>query len=204
MLEYNNENDIIIKYEFKEPEILVNHVISTINRNVQDLYKVNFVKENKNVVSKYREIYLEDTNNIMIKVNALYENGMTILITCYPPSFGKTTDIPTEATLIVKKDGTIKFFISKIDNSYLENQNASLTSASGNQLVSYNEDIINKELNSLGKRIDINQATIEEDDNIFTKKKNEKIRTLVREKLRTIITNYAVQLSDFELSKIKK
>ena len=204
MLEYNNENDIIIQYEFKEPEILVNHVISTINRNVQDLYKVNFVKENKNVVSKYREIYLEDTNNIMIKVNALYENGMTILITCYPPSFGKTTDIPTEATLIVKKDGTIKFFISKIDNSYLENQNASLTSASGNQLVSYNEDIINKELNSLGKRIDINQATIEEDDNIFTKKKNEKIRTLVREKLRTIITNYAVQLSDFELSKIKK
>ena len=129
---------------------------------------------------------------------------MTILITCYPPSFGKTTDIPTEATLIVKKDGTIKFFISKIDNSYLENQNASLTSASGNQLVSYNEDIINKELNSLGKRIDINQATIEEDDNIFTKKKNEKIRTLVREKLRTIITNYAVKLSDFELSKIKK
>ncbi|MBR3523385.1 MAG: hypothetical protein IKN87_01720 [Bacilli bacterium] len=204
MLEYNNENDIIIQYEFKEPEILVNHVISTINRNVQDLYKVNFVKENKNVVSKYREIYLEDTNNIMIKVNALYENGMTILITCYPPSFGKTTDIPTEATLIVKKDGTIKFFISKIDNSYLENQNASLTSASGNQLVSYNEDIINKELNSLGKRIDINQATIEEDDNIFTKKKNEKIRTLVREKLRTIITNYAVKLSDFELSKIKK
>ena len=204
MLEYNNEKNIIIQYEFSEPEVLIKHVINTMNKNVQDLYKFNFVKDNKNVIPKYREINLEDTNNIMIKVNALYENGMTLLISCYPPSFGKTTDIPTEATLIINKDGTLKYFISKIDNSYLENQKVSLTAADGDQLVNYNEDIINNELKNLGKRIDINQAIAEEDDNIFTKKKNEKARTLVREKLRLIIVDYTVHLNDFQFSKIKK
>ena len=204
MLEYDNLSNLVIQYEFKEPETLFNHLINTLNKNIQDIYKIKFVKENENVVTKYKEISLEDTNNITTKIFGIFEKGIIFTLSCHANSFGKDLDIPTEALLIIEKGKDPIYIISKIDNSYVENQQLNGTAHYGNQLIDCNEDIIKLKEKQLGNRIDINQVKVKEDDNIFNKKKNEKIRILFSEKIRLIVVGYVNYMNEIQISKTKK
>ena len=164
MLEINDNSNWIISSEFDNPEELVKRVCDAIKENGEKIFK----HEPIHVASHSGQI-------LTVRLDTINENGMVCHVLGHADNAAGKYDVLTEAAIIIKNDGNIKYILSGVDGR--RNDDASFVTVEGRHLKQCNVEQIKSELSALGQKID--DKKLENSSSIFNRKKQ---KTLMQRK----------------------
>lgn len=136
------------------------------------------IKEQGKEMLDYSKRNMGYPEYISINLKAAYEKGVVYESMCNIDNAAGKYDTFTHALLIVENDGQVKCIIDSIDGRVNNNSNGP---------VAVNGDIVNAEMEKLGKRID--GPLFDESSNFFNKKKKQAQKELTHQLVETMVNN---------------
>lgn len=126
--------------------------------------------------SYYRSFNLDSNGDYQVSIVSVHENGVALQVKCIIDAGSAKYNTATSAMVIFKDGELPKFVIDGIDgrvNTNVDNPNNSFW-------ISVNQEIVERLISELGKRVDGPLVGTKPKDNILTRRLNQKNEALAR------------------------